>query len=99
MQHAAKVMKAHKIKGSIINIGSISATSGQLFITAYCASKGGLNTLIRNAAHALLTDQTHVNCLNIGWIDSDGEDDIQRKYHGATMAGSNRLARNCLLAT
>ena len=93
MQHAAKMMKAHKIKGSIINIGSISAMAGQSFITAYCASKGGLNTLTHNAAHALLPDQIRVNCLNIGWMDSDGEDDIQRKYHGANDGWQQQAGR------
>jgi NAD(P)-dependent dehydrogenase (short-subunit alcohol dehydrogenase family) len=83
MQHTAKVMRARQIQGSIINIGSISALAGQSFIAAYCASKGGLNTLTRNSAHALLPDRIRVNCLNIGWMDSEGEDAIQREHHGA----------------
>ena len=30
-----------------------------------------------------MRDRIRVNCLNIGWMSSDGEDVVQRKYHGA----------------
>ena len=69
--------------GSIVSIGSIDAYAGMPMLTAYCTSKGGLNTLTRNAAHDLMRDRIRVNCLNIGWMASDEEDVIQRKYHGA----------------
>ena len=45
MQDAAKVMKREKIKGTIVNIISMSGHGGQSFITAYCA-------LERRAHHA-----------------------------------------------
>ncbi len=83
MQEAAKVMIRTRTAGSIVNIGSMSAYSGQPFITAYCASKGALATLTRNSGFALLHNRIRVNQLNIGWMNSDGEDVIQRKYHGA----------------
>jgi NAD(P)-dependent dehydrogenase (short-subunit alcohol dehydrogenase family) len=56
---------------------------GQPFIAAYCASKGALDTLTRNTAYALLRNRIRVNGLNIGWMATEGEDRIQRKYHGA----------------
>ncbi len=83
MQEAAKLMISKKAHGSIINIGSMSAHAGQPFITVYCASKGGLATLTRNAAFSLLCNQIRVNQLNIGWMASDGENVTQRKFHGA----------------
>ena len=83
MQHAAKWMRATQTSGSIVSIGSIAAYAGMPFISAYCASKGGLNSLTRNTAHALMRDRIRVNCLNIGWMASDEEDIIQRKYHSA----------------
>ncbi len=83
MQEAVKAMISSNVQGSIVNIGSMSAYSGQPFITAYCASKGALATLTRNAAFALLHNRIRVNQLNIGWMNSEGEDAIQRKYHGA----------------
>ncbi|MCY4461817.1 MAG: SDR family oxidoreductase [Albidovulum sp.] len=83
MQEAVKVMIGESIGGSIINIGSVSALAGQPFISAYCLSKGALATLTRNTAFALLRNRIRVNQLNIGWMASDGEDHIQRTYHGA----------------
>ena len=83
MQEAAKLMRSNKNDGTIVSIGSVAAYAGMPMLTAYCTSKGGLNTLTRNAAHALMRDRIRVNCLNIGWMASDEEDVIQRKYHGA----------------
>ena len=83
MQEAAKIMIREGTEGAMINIGSISALTGQPFISAYCASKGGLATLTRNTAFALLRNRIRVNQLNIGWMSSEGEDRIQREYHGA----------------
>ena len=62
---------------------SVSALTGQPFISAYCTSKGALATLTRNTAFALLNNKIRVNQLNIGWMASDGEHEIQTKYHGA----------------
>ena len=83
MQEAARLMRSNKSDGTIVSIGSVAANAGMPMLTAYCTSKGGLNTLTRNAAHALMRDRIRVNCLNIGWMASDEEDVIQRKYHGA----------------
>ena len=83
IQEAVKVMIPQNIEGSIINIGSVSAMAGQPFIAAYCASKGALSTLTRNTAFALMRNRIRVNQLNPGWMASDGEDKIQREYHGA----------------
>ena len=83
MQEAIKVMRREKTQGTIVNIGSMSAQAGQPFIAAYCASKGALATLTRNTAYALLRNRIRVNGLNIGWMASEGEDRIQREYHGA----------------
>ncbi len=83
MQGAVKVMRREGIKGSIVNISSMSAMGGQPLLTAYCASKGALDTRTRNVAFSLLRNQIRVNGLNIGWMASDGEDRIQREFHGS----------------
>lgn len=83
MQEAAKIMRRDKNEGAIINIASMSALAGQAFVAAYCASKGGLATMTKNTAHSLMRDRIRVNGLNIGWMASDGEDAIQKSYHGA----------------
>jgi NAD(P)-dependent dehydrogenase (short-subunit alcohol dehydrogenase family) len=83
IQETARIMRREKIAGSIVNIQSMSAHGGQPFITAYCASKGALATLTRNVAHSLLKFRIRVNGLNIGWMSTEGEDRIQKTYHGA----------------
>ena len=83
MQDAVKLMIRDGIAGSIINIGSVSGTAGQPFIAPYCASKGALATLTRNSGYGLMRNRIRVNQLDIGWMASDGEDRIQKEYHGA----------------
>lgn len=83
MQETVKVMIRERIEGTIVNIGSTSAHAGQPFIAPYCMSKGALATLTRNSGFALMRNRIRVNQLNIGWMASDGEDRIQREYHGA----------------
>lgn len=94
MQETVKIMIREKIKGSIVNIGSMSAQAGQPFIIAYCSSKGALATLTRNTAYSLLHNQIRVNQLNIGWMASDGEDAIQKKYHGADNGWLEEASKN-----
>lgn len=83
MQEAAKLMIRDGITGSIINIGSTSERAGQPFLSPYSASKGALATLTRNTGYALMRNRIRVNQLDIGWMASDGEDRVQREYHGA----------------
>jgi NAD(P)-dependent dehydrogenase (short-subunit alcohol dehydrogenase family) len=82
MQDAIKLMRRDKIEGTIVNICSMAGKAGQPFIAAYCASKGALATLTQNTAYAVLRNRIRVNGLNIGWMASEGEDRIQRAYHG-----------------
>jgi NAD(P)-dependent dehydrogenase (short-subunit alcohol dehydrogenase family) len=83
MQEAAKIMRREGIEGRMVNILSMSAHGGQPFITAYCGSKGALATLTKNAAFSLMPWRIRVNGLNIGWMNTPGEDRIMRTYHGA----------------
>ncbi|CCM77429.1 SDR family oxidoreductase [Rhizobium mesoamericanum] len=92
MQETVKVMRREKIEGTIVNIGSMSAKAGQPFIAAYCASKGALETLTKNTAYALLRNRIRVNGLNIGWMASEGEDRVQREFHGAPADWLERAA-------
>ncbi len=77
MQDAVAVMRREGIAGSIVNVITMSSHGGQPFITAYCASKGALATLTKNAAHALRADRIRVNGVNIGWADTPGEHKVQ----------------------
>jgi NAD(P)-dependent dehydrogenase (short-subunit alcohol dehydrogenase family) len=55
-------------QGSVLNIGSINAHSGQANLLDYSISKGALQTLSRNLANAHATDRVRVNHLNVGWV-------------------------------
>jgi NAD(P)-dependent dehydrogenase (short-subunit alcohol dehydrogenase family) len=82
MQEGARLMRRDG-GGSIVNIISMASHGGEPVLTAYAASKGALATLTRNAGHQLQPDRIRVNGLNIGWMNSPGEHDIQKKYHDA----------------
>ncbi len=83
MQDAATIMRREQIEGTIVNILSMSSHGGQPFICAYSASKAALAGLTKNVAYALLPDRIRVNGLNIGWMNTPGEDTIQKREHGA----------------
>jgi len=83
LQDAAKIMRRENIAGTIVNIQSMSALGGQPFLTPYSVSKGALATLTKNAAFALMPWRIRVNGLNLGWMDTPGEDRIMKLYHGA----------------
>jgi len=83
MQAAVRDMLARSAKGTIVNVLSISALTGSPILAPYAASKGGLMSLTRNAAHAHRFDGIRINGLNIGWTATDGENVTQRIFHGA----------------
>ena len=61
----------------------MSEHAGQPYLAPYVASKAGLAGLTRNAAHAHRWDKIRINGINIGWTATEGEDAIQRQFHGA----------------
>ena len=93
MQDTIRLMRRDKVQGTIVNISSMSAMGGQSFIAAYCASKGALDTLTRNAAHALLRNRIRVNGLIIGWMASEGELNTQEVWHGRSASWLEQAAR------
>lgn len=93
MQDSIKIMLREQTEGSIINIGSTSSLAGQPFISAYCASKGALATLTRNSAFAVLRNKIRINQLNIGWMSSEGENQIQSQFHNAPQDWLKKAAQ------
>jgi NAD(P)-dependent dehydrogenase (short-subunit alcohol dehydrogenase family) len=93
IQEAAKLMRSAKVHGTIVNVLSQAAHGGQPFISAYCASKGGLATLTKNVAFALLPYRIRVNGLAIGWMNSEGGDRTMRLYHGAKTGWQTEAAK------
>lgn len=81
IQDTLKIMRRNGVAGSIVNIGSVAAYGSVPFLTPYAVSKGALVTLTKNVAYAVMRHRIRINTLNIGWMDTPGEDVIQRKYH------------------
>ncbi|HWB13833.1 MAG TPA: SDR family oxidoreductase [Pirellulales bacterium] len=84
MQGALKTMIEQGIQGSMVNIISMSSYGGQPFLTPYSTSKGALVTLTKNVAQSVVKHRIRVNGLNLGWMDTPGEDAIQKRFHNAT---------------
>ena len=82
MQDAIKLMERNNNEGSIINITSVAAEGGTPFLTAYSTSKAALVALTKNVAYSVMRSRIRVNAINLGWMDTPGEDDIQRRFHG-----------------
>lgn len=83
MQDTAKIMRREKNSGSIVNVLSMASHGGQPFIFAYSGAKAALATMTKNAAYSLMPDHIRVNGLNIGWMDTPGEDHTQKQFHNA----------------
>lgn len=67
-----------KSRGSVLNIGSVNAWSGEPNLLAYSISKGALTTLTRNLGDTLFREcGIRVNQINPGWVLTEKE--IQRK--------------------
>lgn len=84
IQRVAQLAKAAKHPASIVTILSMSAHVGQSFLTSYSASKAALSNITKNTANALRHDRIRANGINCGWMDTPGEDAIQRSHHGST---------------
>lgn len=83
IQETIKIMRRERVEGSIVNVGSVSAYGSTPFLMPYATSKGALMTLTKNVAYAVMRHRIRINTLNIGWMDTPGENLIQRKYHDA----------------
>ena len=90
IQRVAQRAVADGHTASIVNVLSMVVHCGQSFLAPYSASKAALANVTRNAAQALRQHRIRVNGINCGWMDTPGEDAVQRKYHGA---GDDWLAR------
>lgn len=64
--------------GTVLNIGSVNAWSGEPNLLAYSVSKGALATLTRNLGDTLFREaRVRVNQINPGWVLTEKE--IERK--------------------
>lgn len=68
-------------KGSVLNIGSVNAWSGEPNLMAYSISKGALMTLTRNLGDTLHREAgVRVNQINPGWVLTETEISRKREH-------------------
>ncbi|MDJ0770193.1 MAG: SDR family oxidoreductase [Ilumatobacter sp.] len=80
-QGVARIARRNQLPASVVNVGSVAGYGGPEFITAYSVSKGALMTMTKSLAFQLMRHHVRVVTVNPGWMDTPGEDAIQRKYH------------------
>jgi NAD(P)-dependent dehydrogenase (short-subunit alcohol dehydrogenase family) len=66
-------------RGTILNVGSVNAYVGWPNLLVYAASKSALMTASRNLANALKYARVRVFCLNLGWVDTEGERELMAR--------------------
>ncbi len=68
--------------GSAVNILSVNVHCGLPFLAPYSAAKAALLNITKNSANALARNRIRVNGINVGWMDTPGENATQQKWHG-----------------
>ncbi len=91
VQDVAKLARRNARPATVVNVGSVAGYGGAPFITAYSISKGALAVMTKTTAFQLMHDGVRVVQVNPGWMDTPGEDAIQRTYHGANDGWLERV--------
>jgi len=94
MQTAVRHMTEKGIPGQIVNIASMVVHCGQSYLMPYSVSKGGLATLTKNVANAYVRDRIRCNAVLTGWMETPGEAEIQKRFHGAGDDWAEEAAKN-----
>jgi NAD(P)-dependent dehydrogenase (short-subunit alcohol dehydrogenase family) len=87
-QAAAPMMRAAG-RGSVINLGSISAHIDLMDLPVYITAKAGIEGLTRTLARELGPDGIRVNCVLPGWIMTE-----RQLKHWITPEAEESIARN-----
>lgn len=82
LQRFAQLCIEQNIAGTCVNILSIVVHGGLPFLAPYGASKAALLYTTKNSANTLAPHRIRVNAINVGWMDTPGENVTQQKYHG-----------------
>ncbi len=84
-KHATNAMIDAKVKGSIINIASITAHRTQMMTTAYCVSKAGVDHLTRHMAMENARYGIRVNAISPGYYKTEINDEYLDSDAGEAM--------------
>jgi NAD(P)-dependent dehydrogenase (short-subunit alcohol dehydrogenase family) len=82
---ATNAMIAAGVKGSIVNIASITAHRTQMMTTAYCVSKAGVDHLTRHMAMESARYGIRVNAISPGYYKTAINDDYLDSEAGEAM--------------
>lgn len=94
LRAAAHAMQEQKIAGSIINMSSIMGLVGFRTASAYCAAKGAINQLTREAALELAAHSIRVNAIAPGVVETPlTEKSLADPEARAYILGSTPLGR------
>jgi NAD(P)-dependent dehydrogenase (short-subunit alcohol dehydrogenase family) len=77
MQRLVNHLRERGAPGSIVNILSVHAHGGAPSLAVYASTKAALAGLTKNAAHAHRFDRIRVNGINVGWVDTPAERQMQ----------------------
>jgi NAD(P)-dependent dehydrogenase (short-subunit alcohol dehydrogenase family) len=77
MQRLVNHLRERGSPGSVVNILSVHAHGGAPSLAVYASTKAALAALTKNAAHAHRFDRIRVNGINVGWVDTPGERQMQ----------------------
>jgi NAD(P)-dependent dehydrogenase (short-subunit alcohol dehydrogenase family) len=83
IQGLARAARDLGVPATAVSVGSVAGYGGAPFITPYSISKGALSVMTKTLANQLMRHGVRVNQVNPGWMDTPGEDAIQRRYHDA----------------
>lgn len=82
LQGAADLMERKGVAGSIVTVGSVAAEGGAPTLLPYSVSKGGLQAMTKNAAFSLARHHIRVNLLQLGWMNTPAEHNVQVHQEG-----------------
>ena len=82
MSEVIQHLKGRGAPGAIVNIQSMNAHCGTADLAIYAATKGGLQTLTKNAGQHHMGDRIRVNGINLGWVATETEIALQAAEHG-----------------
>jgi NAD(P)-dependent dehydrogenase (short-subunit alcohol dehydrogenase family) len=77
MQRLVNHLRGRSAPGTIVNILSVHAHGGMPSLAVYASTKAALTALTKNAAHAHRFDRIRVNGINVGWVDTPAERQMQ----------------------
>jgi NAD(P)-dependent dehydrogenase (short-subunit alcohol dehydrogenase family) len=77
MQRLVKHLRARKAPGAVVNILSMNAHGGTPSLAVYSGTKAALQLFTKNAAQSHRFDRIRFNGIDVGWVDTPAERQMQ----------------------